>query len=89
MTPWMHDVGPCALHFTNASNTLAAFVRNGWPDCSGMGGRIRPECLAGFNRNRWPNSIGMGGGFSRNTHAASFAAKEYREGHSGGQAESQ
>ena len=64
MTPLTHDMGPCALHdtnTTNTTNTLAGFVRNRWPDCCGMGGRIRPECLAGFNRNRWPDSIGMGG----------------------------
>ena len=61
MTPLTHDMGPCALHDTNTANTLAGFVRNRWPDCCGMGGRIRPECLAGFNRNRWPDSIGMGG----------------------------
>jgi len=43
MTPFAHDVGPCALHFTNFNHTLAGFGRNG--------GRIAPEWVAGFSRN--------------------------------------
>ena len=33
----------------------------GWPECSGMGGRLRPESVAGINRNGWPASPGIGG----------------------------
>jgi len=33
----------------------------GWPECSGMGGRLPPESVAGINRNRWPASSGIAG----------------------------
>jgi hypothetical protein len=42
-----------------APNGVAAFDRNGWPDCVGMGGRLRSERVAGLRRNQWPDWLGL------------------------------
>ena len=38
---------------------VAEIVRNGWPACSGIGGRNQSEWVAGFLRNRRPESTGI------------------------------
>ena len=59
MTPLAHEMGPRVPQITDSAYAVAARRRTRWPDCSGLGGRIRPERVAGFNRNGWPDCSGI------------------------------
>ncbi len=53
------DEDPASRPTARPAAALAGFVRNAWPDSTGTGGRIPPECVAGFNRNQWPECAGI------------------------------
>jgi hypothetical protein len=36
---------------------VAGFLRNGWPESIGIGGRLRPESAAGIERNMHPYDV--------------------------------
>ena len=54
------------------------FPPEGWPECSGIGGRNGSEWPAGMDRNGWPESIGMAGR-NRSEQAAGIDRNQWPE----------